>query len=51
MGQWLMIKNKLENANFIDNSQTKLITTNSVIFKILLADHNINVENNFNQLE
>jgi|TARA_Y100000389_G_scaffold87330_1_gene83891 hypothetical protein len=50
MGQWLMIKNKLENANFIDNSQTKLITTNSVIFKILLADHNINVENKFQSI-
>ena len=47
MGQWLMIKNRLENANFIENSQTKLLSTNSAIFKILLKDNNIDIENNF----
>lgn len=50
MGQWLMLRNKINNADFIEKNQTKLISNDLVIFAISYKKDEATIEEDFRSI-
>lgn len=50
MGEWLMLRNKINNADFIEKSQTKLISNDLAIFAISYKKDESTIESDFRSI-